>query len=53
MSLYSDDLIAVLEEVSGIGWLSPGGPSEVKNVLVGYDITGKSVLDIGCGAGGR
>jgi ubiquinone/menaquinone biosynthesis C-methylase UbiE len=50
--LYSDDLIAVLEEIWGIGWLSPGGPAEVKNVLEGHDIKGKTVLDIGCGAGG-
>ena len=34
-------------------WLAfPGGPAEVARLLEGMDLKGKSVLDIGCGAGG-
>lgn len=50
--LYSDQLIDMLERVWGAGWLSPGGPEEVARLLEGLPIGGKSVLDIGCGAGG-
>ncbi len=50
--LYSPNLIAMLEHVWGEGWLSPGGPEEVSRLLAGLDLKGKSVLDIGCGAGG-
>jgi ubiquinone/menaquinone biosynthesis C-methylase UbiE len=49
---YPPRLIAMLEAVWGEGFLSPGGPAEVARVLEGHDLTGKSVLDIGCGAGG-
>lgn len=49
---YPPRLIAMLEAVWGEGFLSPGGPAEVAQVLKGHDIQGKSVLDIGCGAGG-
>ncbi|MEM7170311.1 MAG: methyltransferase domain-containing protein [Pseudomonadota bacterium] len=49
---YDDDLIAVLEAVWGVGFLSPGGTDEVDRVLQGLDLTGLSVLDLGCGIGG-
>ena len=49
---YPPRMIAMLEAVWGEGFLSPGGPDEVARVLAGHDLTGKSVLDIGCGAGG-
>jgi phosphoethanolamine N-methyltransferase len=49
---YPPRLIALLEAVWGEGFLSPGGAAEVARVLEGHDLTGKSVLDIGCGAGG-
>jgi SAM-dependent methyltransferase len=49
---YPPRLIAMLEAVWGEGFLSPGGPDEVARVLEGHDLAGKSVLDIGCGAGG-
>jgi SAM-dependent methyltransferase len=45
-------MIAMLEAVWGEGFLSPGGVAEVARVLEGHDLGGKSVLDIGCGAGG-
>lgn len=49
---YDDGLIRLLEIVWGDGYLSPGGPEEVDRVLVGLDLKGKRVLDIGCGTGG-
>jgi ubiquinone/menaquinone biosynthesis C-methylase UbiE len=50
--LYHEKLIGMLERVWGDGWLSPGGPGEIARLLEGLDLRGKSVLDIGCGAGG-
>jgi phosphoethanolamine N-methyltransferase len=50
--LYHDQMIGMLERVWGDGWLSPGGPAEVARLLEGMDLKGKSILDIGCGAGG-
>ena len=50
--LYSDELIGMLDIVWGEGWLSPGGPEEVARLVAGVDFAGKSVLDIGSGAGG-
>jgi SAM-dependent methyltransferase len=50
--LYDEHVIAFIEEMWGDGYLSPGGPDEVARVLDGIDLTGRSVLDIGCGSGG-
>ena len=49
---YPPRMIAMLEAIWGIGFLSPGGPEEVARVIGSHHLTGKSVLDIGCGAGG-
>ncbi|HCH99470.1 MAG TPA: SAM-dependent methyltransferase, partial [Alphaproteobacteria bacterium] len=49
--LYDDVHIALLEDIWGEGFLSPGGPDEVARVLEGLDLSGKTVLDIGCGSG--
>jgi ubiquinone/menaquinone biosynthesis C-methylase UbiE len=49
---YDAQLIGMLEHLWGDGWLSPGGPAEVERLLAGIDLRDKSVLDIGCGAGG-
>jgi len=49
---YDDQFTALLETVWGDGFLSPGGPQEVAKVLEGSDISGRQVLDIGCGVGG-
>ncbi len=49
---YPTRMIAMLESIWGEGFLSPGGPEEVARVIGSHDLTGKSVLDIGCGAGG-
>ena len=49
---YDEDVILFLEKMWGEGFLSPGGPEEVARLLEGRDITGKTVVDIGSGAGG-
>ena len=49
---YPPRLIAMLEAVWGEGFMSPGGPDEVARVVGAHDLAGKTVLDIGCGAGG-
>lgn len=51
-TLYPDDFVDRLEILWGEGFLSPGGPEEVREIIAGIDLTGKSVLDIGCGTGG-
>ena len=49
---YTDEFIDRLETLWGEGFLSPGGTSEVKEIVKGIDLAEKSVLDIGCGTGG-
>ncbi len=49
---YDDTAIRFLEAMWGEGYLSPGGPDEVRRVVAGIDFTDKNVLDIGCGSGG-
>src|SRR5215471_20690633 len=50
--LYHSRAVAMLQAVWGEGFLSPGGPEEVARLVGDADLTGLSVLDIGCGAGG-
>lgn len=49
---YDSTLIAMLEMIWGEGFLSPGGPEAVGEIVVGLDLDGKLVVDIGCGVGG-
>ncbi len=49
---YSDQFVRGLEWLWGEGFLSPGGPAEIQQVLQGTDVRGKRVLDLGCGIGG-
>ncbi|MEQ9261282.1 MAG: methyltransferase domain-containing protein, partial [Roseovarius sp.] len=49
---YGNEVIAFLGALWGEGYLSPGGPEEVGRIVEGLDLAGKSVLDIGSGAGG-
>lgn len=49
---YDDALVAVLEAVWGEGYMSPGGPDEIRLIVEGVDLAGKEMLDLGCGTGG-
>lgn len=49
---YDDTAIRFLEALWGEGYLSPGGPGEVDRIVEGLALAGKTLLDIGCGAGG-
>lgn len=49
---YHGRMIGMLEAIWGEGFLSPGGPDEVARLVAGTDFGARSVLDIGCGAGG-
>ena len=49
---YNETLVTMLEIIWGEGFLSPGGAEEVALLLEGEDISGKNVIDIGCGIGG-
>jgi phosphoethanolamine N-methyltransferase len=49
---YDDTAIRFLEALWGEGYLSPGGPDEVDRVVEGLSLKGKTILDLGCGAGG-
>ena len=50
--LYDDATTEFLEALWGDGFLSPGGPAEVARILAGLDLSGRTVLDVGCGSGG-
>ena len=49
---YPDHFIERLHTIWGYGYLSPGGPQEVGEIMRDVDLTGKVVLDIGFGTGG-
>ena len=49
---YDYNHLKFLEMLWGEGYLSPGGIDEVREILNGFDIAKKRVLDIGCGSGG-
>lgn len=49
---YDESLATLLEAIWGEGFMSPGGTDEVDRYLGGVEITGRRVLDIGCGLGG-
>lgn len=48
---YPVEFIAGIEWMWGEGFLSPGGPEEVRALLEGVDLTGARVLDVGSGLG--
>jgi len=48
---YDDGMQALLQIIWGEGFLSPGGESEVAQLLEGSDLSGSTLLDIGCGLG--
>ncbi|MCB1378496.1 MAG: methyltransferase domain-containing protein [Alphaproteobacteria bacterium] len=49
---YAKAFTDALQFMWGKGFLSPGGPEEVRQMLAGQDLTGKIVLDVGAGLGG-
>ena len=49
---YDETAIRFLEALWGEGYLSPGGPDEVRRIVEGVEFSGRDVLDIGCGSGG-
>ncbi len=49
---YAKDFTDALQFMWGEGFLSPGGPDEVAEMVAGIELTGKRVLDIGSGLGG-
>ena len=49
---YDETFVKGLEFICGDGYLSPGGITELSEILIGTDIRGKTVLDIGCAIGG-
>jgi phosphoethanolamine N-methyltransferase len=49
---YPPEFVTELELQWGIGFLSPGGPEEVKEILRDITVRDAVLLDIGCGIGG-
>ena len=49
---YSDYMLQSMQATYGSGFLSPGAEIETRQMLEGFDITGKVCLDLGCGVGG-
>jgi phosphoethanolamine N-methyltransferase len=49
---YPDNFIERLHAVWGEGFLSPGGPEEVHEIVRDLDLAGKTLLDIGFGTAG-
>ena len=49
---YAKAFTDALQFMWGDGFLSPGGPQEVADMLAGRDISGWRVLDVGSGLGG-
>lgn len=49
---YHDSMVRMLELIWGKGYMAPGGPGNVANLLAGTEPRGKRVLDVGCGIGG-
>jgi phosphoethanolamine N-methyltransferase len=49
---YDGRMLTLLQMIWGEGYLSPGGPQAVRDIVAGIDLGGKNVLDIGCGLGG-
>ncbi|HNB27588.1 MAG TPA: methyltransferase domain-containing protein, partial [Alphaproteobacteria bacterium] len=49
---YNTTMLDMLQIIWGDGYLSPGGPQAVREIMQGIDLGGKRVLDIGCGLGG-
>ncbi len=51
-SQYTDAMLAGMQSAYGLGFLSPGGPDELRRMVDGLGVEGRDVLDMGCGVGG-
>ena len=49
---YTDAMLDGMQSAYGAGFLSPGGPEELRQMLDGIDVVGADALDLGCGVGG-
>ena len=49
---YHDAMIRMLELIWGEGYMVPGGTQKTDDLVRGLKLSGKRVLDIGCGLGG-
>jgi cyclopropane fatty-acyl-phospholipid synthase-like methyltransferase len=49
---YHQAMITLLELIWGEGYMAPGGPAKVDELVAGLELRGKDVLDIGSGLGG-
>ncbi len=49
---YHDAVVDMLELIWGKGYMTPGGPENVKQAVQGLNLRDKLVLDIGSGIGG-
>lgn len=51
-TFYDDDLVENLQYRYGDGRLSPGGAEELRRLFDGVPVSGRRILDFGCGLGG-
>ncbi len=49
---YTEVTRESLQRIFGKGFTSPGGSEEMSRLLNGLDLTGETVMDLGCGLGG-
>ena len=48
---YTDAMLAAMDLIWGEGFMAPGGPGHVQQMVAGLELAGARVLDIGCGQG--
>lgn len=48
---YTDAMLAAMDLIWGEGFMAPGGAGNVAQMSRGLDLSGRCVLDIGCGQG--
>ena len=49
---YSDEMLSGMQTTYGVGFLSPGGAQETRQMVHGLTVANADVLDLGCGVGG-
>lgn len=45
---YSDAMLTAMDLVWGEGFMAPGGPGNVSQMLRGLETRGRHLLDVGC-----